>query len=216
KGTSPRVRTVEPSPQYYKDTIGQDFTPEYIEKRIYGKAATNPYVTIRFHIPPLWHDDTAVLYMLGRVMSARTGDMYKTMVEENEHATRISASASNSMYDGSFTVTANIKEVRGSTVVSPSQIENEIWTYMENAKRRLFDGELLQRVKNDVEAQFLRSLRGTGIASSLARMETAYKWQFIEEQYKQRMAVTVDDIMRVAQIYLEKGNSVTGILERQQ
>lgn len=214
EGKSPRVRTEEPSPEYYKRTVGPDFDAPSIEKRVYGKDETNPYVTIMFHIPPLWHDDLAPLYMLGRVMSARTGDMYMDMVEENEIATFVSASASNSMYDGSFTVRATTKERKNIAVVSPDSIENKLWTYIENAKSKPFDEELLQKVKNSVEASFLRSLRGTGIAGTLVRMETAYKWQFIEEQYKQRMAVTVDDMMRVAEKYLTKGNSVTGILER--
>jgi len=70
-------------------------------------------------------------------------------------------------------------------------------------------------VKNQVEADFLLSLRGTGIASSLARMEIAYEWQFIEEQYRQRMAVTAEDLMRMAQKYFTRDNSVTGVLERE-
>ena len=45
KGKSPRVRTEEPTPEYYKRTISQNFNPPYIEKRVTGKAATNPNVT---------------------------------------------------------------------------------------------------------------------------------------------------------------------------
>ena len=70
-------------------------------------------------------------------------------------------------------------------------------------------------MKNSIEAQYLQSLAGTGIAGSLARMETAYRWQFIEEQFKLRMAVTAEDLMRVAKEYLVKGYSVTGVLERE-
>ncbi|MFC1555346.1 M16 family metallopeptidase, partial [candidate division KSB1 bacterium] len=214
KGKSPRVVTEEPSPEFYKRTVGENFDAPYVEKRVYGKAETSPYVTIMFHIPPLWHDDVSKLYMLGQVLSARTGDMYNDMVLKDEHATSVSARASNSMYDGDFSVRANIKERRNQVVVSHEQIENELWTHLENAKRNPVDEELLQRIKNREEASFLRSLRGTGIAGSLARMETAYKWQFIEEQYKQRMAVTPEDLMEVAKKYFTKGNSVTGILER--
>ncbi|MFC1476982.1 M16 family metallopeptidase [candidate division KSB1 bacterium] len=214
KGKAPRVRTREPYAEFYKETVSSDFDAPYVEKRVLGKAATSPYVTIMFHIPPLWHEDVAPLYMLGQVMSARTGAMYKTMVLDNEHATSVSASASNSMYDGSFTVRASIKEIRNNAVVTPGVIESELWTYIENAKRRPFDDELLQRIKNSVEARYLQGLRGTGIAGSLVRMETAYRWQFLEEQYKQRMAVTPEDMMRVAQKYLVKNHSVTGILER--
>lgn len=215
KGKSPRVRTEEPSVEYYRRTVGADFNAPYIEKRVFGKAATTPSVQIMFHIPPLWHDDMAALYMLGRVMSARTGDMYTTMVLKNEHASRVSASASNSMYDGYFRISANVKERRNQAVISSGDIERELWTFIENAKRKPFDEALLQKVKNSVEASFLRSLRGTRIARALVRMATAYRWEFLEDQYKQRMATTTDDMLKAAQNYLIKNHSVTGILERE-
>ena len=137
------------------------------------------------------------------------------MVLNREHATSVSARASNSMYDGSFSFSASVKEMRGQQVVSSDAIEAELWSFIEAAKTDPVDPELLQRVKNRVEASFLQSLRGTGIASSLARMETAYEWEFIEEQYKQRMAVTPEDLMAVAQKYFTRDNSVTGVLERE-
>jgi predicted Zn-dependent peptidase len=215
RGKSPRVRTREPSPQYYWETAGPEFDAPYIEKRVYGQAAATPSVQILFHIPPLWHEDLAPLYMLGQVLSSESGEMHETMVLDREHATRVSASASNSMYDGSFRFSASVKEVRGQQVVSSDEIERELWEFIERAKTEPVDPDLLQRVKNQVEASFLRSLRGTGIASSLARMETAYEWEFIEEQYRQRMAVTAENLMAVAQDYFTRDNSVTGVLERE-
>jgi predicted Zn-dependent peptidase len=216
KGPSPRVRTEEPSPEYYKRTVGPSFNAPYVEKRVLGKAATSPRVQLLFHIPPLWHEDLPALYVLGRTMSARTGRLHLEMVLEREHATMVMASASNSMYDGAFTVGATVKELRNQVVVPPEQVEKELWEFIEEAKKTPCDGELLQRIKNSIEAEYLRSLSGTGIAGSLARMETAYRWQYLEEQFAGRMAVTADDLMRVAQKYLTRGNSVTGILEREQ
>jgi predicted Zn-dependent peptidase len=166
-------------------------------------------------VPPLWHDDLAPLYMLGRVMSARTGKMYLDMVLKDDVATSVMAMASNSMYDGSFDVSATAKEIKNETKIPMDQLEKQLWTFIEDAKANPADPQLLQRVKNSVEAQYLQSLAGTGIAGSLARMETAYRWQFIEEQFKQRMAVTAEDMMRVAKKYLTKDNSVTGVLERE-
>jgi predicted Zn-dependent peptidase len=215
KGKSPRVRTEEPYSEYYKKVYGPNFKTPYVEKRVVGRAATNPAVTIMFHIPPLWHDDVAPLYILGRAMSARTGKMYLDLVNKNEHATSVMASASNSMYDGAFRVGATAKELRNEVVVPLDQLEKELWSYLEEAKSNPVDPQLLQRLKNAEEAQYLQSLAGTGIAGTLARMETAYRWQFIEEQFKQRMAVTPDDLMRVARKYLTRDNSVTGVLERE-
>jgi zinc protease len=98
-GAAPRVRTEEPYSEYYRKVYGPNFKTPYVEKRVLGRAATNPAVTIMFHIPPLWHEDVAPLYMLGRTLSARTGKMYLDLVLKQEHATAVSASASNSEYD---------------------------------------------------------------------------------------------------------------------
>jgi len=215
KGTSPRVRTEEPSPEYYRKVNGPDFKAPYVEKRVYGRAATNPSVQILFHIPPLWHDDLPALFILGQVMSARTGKMYLDLVLKNEHATSVSARASNSEYDGQFPVSATAKEVKNEPVVPLDQLEKELWTYIEDAKITPCDDLLLQRVKNSVEARYLQSLAGTGIASQLASMEVAYRWQYLDEQYKQRMAVTPADLMRIAKKYFTRNNCVTGVLERE-
>jgi len=215
KGPSPRVRTEEPTPEYFKKVNGPDFKAPYIEKRIMGRAATNPSVQILFHVPPLWHEDLAPLSVLGQVMSARTGKMYLDLVQKNEHATNVMARASNSEYDGEFRVSATAKEVRNQTVVPLDQLEKELWTYIEDIKNTTVDDTLLQRVKNSIEARFLQSLAGTGIATQLASMEVAYKWQFLDDQYKSRMAVTPADLMRVAKKYFVRNNCVTGVLERE-
>ncbi len=215
KGKSPRVRSQEPGPVYYKDTYGENFKPPYVEKRVYGRAATTPAVTMMFHIPPLWHDDLAALTVLGRVMSARTGKMYLDMVIRDDHAVSVGASAGNSEYDGAFRVMASAREIKNEPKVPMEQLEKELWTYIEDAKTTPVDPMLLQRVKNSIEASYLQSLQGTNITYVLATMETAYKWQFIEEQFKQRMAVTPEDLMRVAKKYLTRDNSVVGVLERE-
>jgi len=215
KGKAPRVRTEEPTPEYYRRTISPNFKPPYIEKRVIGRAATNPAVTMMFHVPPIWHDDLSALVMLGRVMSARTGKMYLDLVQKQEHVSNVNASASESEYDGMFRVSASGREVQGALTVPLDQIEKELWAYIEEAKTTPADAQLLQRVKNAVEAQYLQSLGGTGIAGQLARMEVAYRWQYLDDQYTQRMAVTPDDMMRVAKKYLTRDNCTTGVMERE-
>jgi predicted Zn-dependent peptidase len=215
RGQSPRVRTEEPTPEYYHRTISPNFKVPYIEKRVIGRAASNPQVSILFHIPPLWHDDLPALFMLGRVMSARTGRMYLDLVEKQQHATGVNASASNSEYDGRFTFGATGREVQGALSVPLDQLEKELWGYIEQAKTTPADAQLLQRIKNSVEAQYLQGLAGTGIAGSLASMAVAYRWQHLEDQFKARMAVTPEDMMRVAKKYFTRDNCVTGVLDRE-
>jgi predicted Zn-dependent peptidase len=217
KGPSPRVNTEEPYSEYYRKVNGPNFKTPYIEKRVIGRAATNPAVTIMFHAPAVWHDDAPALYVLGRVMGARTGKMYLDLVNSRmPHATSVSASAQTPMYDGVFRVSATARETQDeATVVPLATLEQELWMYIDDAKWTAPDPQLLQRVKNAVEAEYLQSLSGMGIAGTLARMEVAYKWQYIEEQYKLRMAVTPADLMRVAKKYLTRDNSVAGVMERE-
>jgi predicted Zn-dependent peptidase len=141
--------------------------------------------------------------------------MYIDLVEKQQHVTGVNASASNSMYDGSFRVSASGREVQGVLAVPLDQIEKELWQYVDDAKATSADAQLLQRIKNSVEAQYLQGLAGTGIAGSLASMEVAYKWQHLEDQFKARMAVTPDDMMRVAKKYFTRDNCVTGVMERE-
>jgi predicted Zn-dependent peptidase len=149
-------------------------------------------------------------------MSARTGKMYLDLVNSKlAHASSVGASASNSMYDGAFRVNASAREVQNEVVVPLSTLEQELWVYIDDTKTSPVDDQVLQRVKNAIEAEYLQSLAGMGIAGTLARMEVAYRWQFIEEQFKQRMAVTPADLMRVAKKYLTRDNSVTGVMERE-
>jgi len=214
-GAAPRVRTEEPSPEYYRKVNGPDFKVPYIEKRVLGRAATNPYVTVLFHIPPIWHDDLSPLYMLAQVIANRTGKMYGEMVLKSNHASSVSASASEREYDGQFSFTASAREIGNETVIPLNQLEKELWTYIEDAKVTPCDPQLLQRVKNQQESSFLQSLSGMNIAGQLAQMEIRYRWQFIDERFKQRMAVTPEDMMRVARKYFTRDNSVTGVMERE-
>jgi predicted Zn-dependent peptidase len=165
----------------------------------------------------MWHADAPALYMLGRVLGARTGKMYMDMVDGKlPHATTVSAMGQSQMYAGAFRVSATARETPAETTVVPlDTLEQELWMYIDDAKTTPADPQLQQRIKNSVEATYLQSLAGTGIAGTLARTEVAYRWQHIEEEYKARMAVTPADMMRVAKTYLVRENSVTGVLHRE-
>ena len=153
--------------------------------------------------------------LIAQVIANRTGKMYGEMVLKSNHASSVSASASEREYDGQFSFMASAREIGNETVIPLNQLEMELWTYIEDAKVTPCDPQLLQRVKNQRESAFLQSLSGTSIAGQLAQMEIRYRWQFIDERFKQRMAVTPEDMMRVARKYFTRDNSVTGVLERE-
>jgi len=76
------------------------------------------------------------------------------------------------------------------------------------------DPQVLQRVKNSVEAEYPPEPRGMGHRGTLARMETAYRWQPHRGAVQQRMAVTAADLMRGREAVLTRDNTLTGVMER--
>jgi len=195
---------------------GENFKTPHIEKRVIGRAATNPAVTIMFHVPPIWHDDLAPLYVLGRTMSARTGKMYLDLVNSKmPHATTVAAMASNSMYDGAFRVSATARETPAETTVVPlATLEQELWMYVETRRPRRSTAGPAAREERD-RGEYLQSLAGMGNRRHAGRMETAYRWQFIEEQYRQRMAVTAADLHAGRQDIPDPGQQRDGVMERE-
>ena len=151
-------------------------------------------------------------------MSARTGKMYLDLVNSKmPHATmRERRRPRGSMYDGAFRVSAAAREMPAETTVCRStRSSRNSGCTSTTPRRRPSIRRCCSASRTPSRPQYLQSLAGTGIAGTLARMETAYRWQFIEEQFKQRMAVTPADLMRVAKKYLTRDNSVTGVMERE-
>jgi predicted Zn-dependent peptidase len=215
RGPSPRVRTREPTQDYLRGLYGPDFAIPSIQRRVLGRAPGVPFVQLRFHVPPMGHQDTAPLTVLSVLFMMPTGELHRTLVEERQHAHRILAHLSNLMYDGAFTLQVNLREMDGQPVATPEEVEATLWTFVENAQREPFDPELLQAVKNQAEASVIRASRGLRLARTLADMETTYEWEYLDELQRRILAVTPQDLMRVARKYLRKENGLVAILRRE-
>ncbi len=215
KGPSPRIPTREPTLKYYKDLHGPDFSMPRVEKRLVGSAPGIPTVQLRFHTPPIWHRDIAPLTVLSVLFMLPPGDLHRTLVQESRKVDRISANLSNLMYDGSFTIRADLREEERVTVASPAEVEETLWAFIERAKTEPVDPELLLAVKNQMEASVIKAYRGSGLASPLAEIETIHEWEYLDELQRRILSVTEDDLMRVARMYLSKDNSLVSILERE-
>ncbi|MHC4183854.1 MAG: M16 family metallopeptidase, partial [Planctomycetota bacterium] len=75
----------------------------------------------------------------------------------------------------------------------------------------------LQKIKNQLEAGFIRSLESSsGLASKIASYEAIYGWGYINTLVENTLAVTPEDIMRVANKYFTKTNRVVAILVKKE
>jgi predicted Zn-dependent peptidase len=71
----------------------------------------------------------------------------------------------------------------------------------------------LQKVKNQLEADFIRSLESaSGLASEISSYEAISGWRYINTLVEKTIAVTPEDIMRVANKYFTKTNRTVAIL----
>ena len=146
-----------------------------------------------FHIPPVWHDDCGgALHARPRDERAHREDVPRP--GEQQDGARHVGQRQRPGLDvrrGVPGVSARPRDAgRGDRRAARDRSRRSSGCTSTTPSRRRPTPQLLQRIKNSVEAQYLQSLAGTGIAGTLARMEVAYRWQYIEEQFKQRMAVT--------------------------
>ncbi len=178
------------------------------ERRMIAEAETNPRVQIRFRGVAMGHTDEAALDIAAQLLSGKTGRLYKRLVTKEEAAMgRPRANNSTQKYAGYFELSATVKE--GHT---PEDVEKMILE--EVAKLR--DGDItdyeLQKVKNQVLAGSIQRLRNnTGLMFQLALLDTWYKWDHINESTDLMLAITADDVKRVAAEYFDPKTKTVAI-----
>ncbi len=194
------VRTTEPK--------------QYCEKRLYGEAEAPPSVTIRYHVPPAGHADDAVFDVISGLMNGNSGRLYKKLVKEKGIAIDVYGYGGGMAYAGQFSFGGRPKVAAGHT---PEELEQAIYAEIELLKNELVSDYELQKVKNQAEATFIRSLSSNyGLASRLGRSELGPGWRDIQRSLERLKAVTAEDIRRVAQTYFVKDNRTVGILVRKE
>jgi predicted Zn-dependent peptidase len=80
------------------------------------------------------------------------------------------------------------------------------------------DASELTKVKNQLEADFIRSLASNaGLASQLSYFQVvAGDWRYLEEHLKVVERISAEDIMAVARKYLNKENRTVATLVKEE
>lgn len=199
--------------------------PQYSEKRMYGEGPAPTSLRMMFHAPYAGHPDEAPLTVLASVLGSGggrgfrgrggggTGRLYKLLVIEKELAVSVSASSRSQWYAGAFQFNATPRIDKN---VQPEDLEKEIWAEIEKIKTEGVTPEEIQKVKNQSEARFIRSLSSTsGLARTLGRAELHRGWRSVLSDLDALKKVTNEDIKRVAGKYFAKDNSLTAVYRRQ-
>lgn len=172
---------------------------------------TQPWTVFAYHIPAITDPDYVVYEMLGNLLSdGRTSRLYQNLVEKQL-----------AIVSRSFTGYPNDKYPNLMvfyTLPAPGQpletVEAALTQELEKLKQEPVSDRELDRVKNQIRADLLRSLQSnSGLAAQLAEYEVnTGSWKNLFTQLDQIQAVTPTDLQRIAQQTFRPENLTLGRL----
>ncbi len=176
----------------------------------YKREVETPAVMIGYHVPNVNHPDAYTLdvvsYILTRGKSSR---LYKRLVYDERIALNISGSAWTDKYSGIFYFLA-IPQL-GQNI---NKLQNIIYQEIEKLKTEPVSDEELERVKNQVLADFVFAKDGvTRMGFEIAFMQIITGDYRYIETYEDKIArVSKDDIISAAKKYFVMDNRTVGVL----
>lgn len=202
-GRIPRGRTDPPEVVTWEP-------PQPAEKRFYAEAEANPQVDILWHTVPFGHRDSYALEVLARLLSTRTGRLYKGLVLGREVATEVFARQESRRWAGLFNAGGEAREGR-----RPEEVEQAIYEELDRLKETPVPERELQKVKNQFAAAEYRKLTSdNAILFQLIFNEGLGDWREINAAGPKIQAVTAEDIQRVARKYFIRENRAVAIYTR--
>jgi predicted Zn-dependent peptidase len=185
------VRTVEP------EQMGE-------RRGIVNKKAELPAVFIGYHTPDVGHEDIYALDVMQRILTGgRSSRLYRDLVREKEAA--ISVTASFPWRIDPYLFEFNVKMKPGHET---TEAEEAIYAALADIAENGVTAEELERAKNGLEADFVRSMQTVnGKASKIGRYEILFSdYTEIMNVPGRYRAVTDEDIRKVAGEYFAKRN----------
>jgi predicted Zn-dependent peptidase len=170
------------------------------ERRIFVEYDAEPELAIGWQNPAGGGVDKEVFDIIASLLSrGRTSRLYKSLVEDKQIAASIWAGSDFTRFPDLFTISAEPKAPH-----TLDELETAIYEEMDRlAKEGPTEWEL-QRVRNQIEADYLRGMRSNlGMAFRISNMQALVgDWSYIEEVNQKRRAVTADDVKRVMAEFL--------------
>jgi predicted Zn-dependent peptidase len=147
-----------------------------------------------------------------RLLTGRTGRLYKTLVLGRQIANQVEASVDLRKYAGAFEVECVVKEGK-----DPSDVEAAIHEEIRRLRDEPVPAEEMQKVKNQGKASAYRRLSSPfSIAIQLLYYDGLGDWKYINSYADEVDAVTAADIQRVARTYFTKENRTVGVFLRKE
>jgi predicted Zn-dependent peptidase len=201
-----------PAGEPYRPVVTQE-PPQRGERRIEVEYDANPLLMIGYHVPNAMHPDSRALVMLANLLTGgRTARLTSRLVVRDHIAANINAgNQPGSRYPRLFAFTG--------VPIAPhttQEIETAVYEELERVQREPPTAYEMQRMRNQVEAASIgRIQNGFSLALQMTSSEALYDdWRQSFRFDAANLAVTPEDIQRVARTYFSRSNSTVATLVR--
>jgi predicted Zn-dependent peptidase len=180
------------------------------EKRMNAECDCQPQVTIQYHTVPFQHRDDFALEVVSGLLNGQTGRLHKGLVLDRRIAAGASASQQAYKFNGLFALSA---ETRGEA--TPAELEAALVAELERLQNEPVPADELQKVKNQVIAGSYRNLQNPFfLLIQLLFYEGWGDWTYLNTWADRTVAVTADDVQRVARKYFTRENRTVATYQR--
>ena len=180
------------------------------EKVMIAECDCQPQIEVRYHTVPFRHADSYALDVLAGLMNGRTGRLYKSMVLGKQIAASASAGQNSRKYAGSFSFSA---ETKGDA--TPEALEQAWQEELDRLRNEPIPPEELQKVKNKIAADAYRRLQSPFfLMFQLLFYDGMGDWTYINTWSDRTLAVTAEDVKRVAEAYFKTENRAVALYNR--
>ncbi|MBI2252520.1 MAG: insulinase family protein [Armatimonadetes bacterium] len=183
--------------------------PQAGEHRIEVEFDAQPSILIGFHGPKFGTQDQYALEIISRILSlGRTSRFYKNLIEKKQFALDVSAFNFSRRLGNYFIIQAYPKAPH-----SLQELEEAIYQELENLKINPASDWELNKIKNQIDIEFIRSLDSNlGMAFQLGYAQALTgSWKNFDEREKLKK-ITPKDIQLAAQKYFVKKNRTVAAL----
>lgn len=194
----PPVRAIEPEQQGERRTVLK-------------REAQLPFVALAYHVPNLHSSDGPALEVLAAILAGgKSARLHRQLVYEKRLAHDVGTNYELTSLDpGLFVVYG--QPLPGKATAT---LEKELLTQVEQLKVKPVSERELTKVKNGLEASFVRAQDSLFYqALLLGQYEIAGGWKLVDTYVPSIRAVSADDVMRVASFYLTSTNRTAATLE---
>ncbi len=166
-----------------------------------------PGVFQAYRITEQTSDDSYAVQMLTTLLSGGQSSRFQKEIVDNKEIATFVGSFPFVLEDGGLFISLGLVNI-GKT---PEELEEAMMTEIEKVKTEAIGDREFQKLQNQVENYFVSSNSTmSGVAESLANYHVYYgDADLINSEIERYMAVTKEDIRRVAKKYLTPGNRVT-------